>query len=178
MQTEHEKNKQSAMVRLRYMEAYCHNPTPPPTPKDPASGRQSVEDPLPERKITERDYNSLAQQYRERDAMDNLHASKINVLRGRQKKAVESLVQRRELEICKVEKGQEKEMEGIDLEFSGQEDHLKLALGVKRAKLESRWRTQALIERSKVERQTGLKHAPLPDVMVAEEIRTPLVTAS
>lgn len=81
------------------MEAYCQNPTPPPTPVDPTSGRPSIDITLPERKVTDRDYHNLAQQYRERDAMDTLHTSKINVLRGKQKRAVENLMRKKELGI-------------------------------------------------------------------------------
>ena len=177
LQREHENDKQRAMVRLRYMEAYCQNPTPPPTPVDPRSGRPSMEAVLPERKVTDRDYHNLAQQYRERDAMDSLHASKTNVLRGRQKKALENLIRKKEQEIEKLEKDQGKELELIEKDFSSQEDRLKLALGSKKARLEMRWRTQALIERTKVERQTGLKHTALPDVIAVREPRTPPVVA-
>ena len=177
MQQEHEGDKQKAMVRLRYMEAYCQTPTPPPSLPDPTSGRPSIDALLPERKVTERDYHNLAQQYRERDAMKDLHASKINVLRGRQKKAVENLIRRREQELAKLEREQDKELASVDQDYANQEDRLKLALGAKKARLEMRWRIQALIERTKVERSTGLKHAALPDVVAIEDSRTPLVAA-
>src|ERR1700744_3573744 len=77
MEQEHDLEKRAVMLRLRHMEAYCQNPTPPPTPVDP-SGRPSIDLVLPERKVTDKDYHNLAQQYRERDIMDTLHASKIN----------------------------------------------------------------------------------------------------
>jgi hypothetical protein len=167
MQKEHEAEKRTVMARLRHMEAYCRNPTPPPTPVDSASGRPST-DVFPERKVTDKDYHSLAQQYRERDAMDTLHASKINVLRGKQKKALENLVRKKEKEIEDLERNQAKALAQIDLDFASQEANLRAALGVKRVRLESRWRTRALIERTKIERQTGFKHAPLPDVTAGE----------
>ena len=175
LQREHENDKQRAMVRLRYMEAYCQNPIPPPTPVDPISGRPSIDAVLPERKVTDRDYHNLAQQYRERDTMDNLHASKINVLRGRQKKTVENLVRKREQEIEKLEKEQDRELDSVGKDFASQEHRLRLALGSKRARLEMRWRTQALIERTKIERLTGLKHTALPDVIAIEDTRGPPV---
>ena len=170
MQQEHEAEKRTVLTRLRHMEAYCRNPTPPPTPVDPSSGRPSLEANLPERRVTDRDYHNLAQQYRERDAMDTLHASKINVLRGKQKTAVENLVRKKEKEIENLERDQEKKLEQVDKDFAAQEDNLRNALGAKRARLEQRWRTHALIERTKVERQTGLKHGPLPDVTTAPHV--------
>ena len=109
--------------------------------------------------------------------MDSLHASRINVLRGRQKKTVENLVRKREQEMEKVEKEQGNEVNSVDKDFASQEERLKTALGSKRARLEMRWRMQALIERTKVERQTGLKHGALPDVLAIEDSRTPPVTA-
>jgi hypothetical protein len=167
MQKEHEVEKRTATMRLRHMEAYCQNPTPPPTPVDPNSRRPSLDVIPPERKVTERDYHNLAQQYRERDAMDTLHASKINVLRGKQKKAVENLVCKKERELEKLEREQEKERELVDNDFAGQEENLRSALGAKRSRLEVRWQTQALIERTKMERLTGLKYGPLPEVTTA-----------
>lgn len=167
MQKEHEAEKRTAMTRLKHMEAYCQNPTPPPTPVDPSSGRPSLDAALPERKVTDRDYHNLAQQYRERDAMDTLHASKINVLRGKQKKAVENFLCKKEREMEKLEKDQEKELAQIDQEYAAQEDQLRAALESKRVLLEARWQTQALIERTKMERTTGLKYVSLPAITIA-----------
>ncbi|EXJ92559.1 hypothetical protein A1O3_01111 [Capronia epimyces CBS 606.96] len=173
MEKEHEVEKRTVMVRLRHMEAYCQNPTPPPTPVDPASGRPSTDSALPERKVTDKDYHNLAQQYRERDAMDTLHTAKINVLRGKQKKAVERLILKKEQEIEDLEKGQQGQLAEIDQDFASLEESLKLALGAKRARLEARWRTQALIARTKIEKATGLEYAPLPDVVALDDTHTP-----
>jgi len=170
MEKEHELEKRAVMLRLRHMEAYCQNSTPPSTPVDPASRHASVDSIFPERKVTDKDYHNLAQQYRERDIMDSLHASKINVLRGKQKRAVENLVRKKEKEMEVLEREQKKELAVIDLEFSSQESELRSVLGKKRARLESRWRIQALIERTKMEKATGLPYAPLPDIVAIKDI--------
>lgn len=162
--------KRAVMVRLRHMEAYCRNPTPPPTPNNAVSGRSSNDSSLPERKVTDKDYHSLAQQYRERDAMDTLHTSKINVLRGKQKKAVENLMNKKEREINKLEQELQKELDAAEKEFSNQQSSVLLTLGQKKARLEARWKTQALIERTRVEKATGLQYAPLPDIVVVEDL--------
>ena len=44
-----------------------------------------------------------------------------------------------------------------------------LAFGVKQARIETRWRLHALIERTKLEKTTGLKYAMLPDVLAVDE---------
>jgi hypothetical protein len=170
MQQEHEAEKKTVMTRLKHMEAYCQNPTPPPTPVDTSSGRPSIDLALPERKVTDRDYHNLAQQYRERDAMDTLHTSKINVLRGKQKKAVEIFINKKEKEIEKLEREQAKELAQIEKDFAAQEDRLRAAFESKRLRLESRWQTQALIERTKMERATGLKYVALPAVTVPAHV--------
>lgn len=167
MQKEHEAEKRTVMTRLRHMEAYCQNPTPPPTPVDPVSGRRSLDATLPERKVTDRDYHNLAQQYRERDAMDDLHAAKINVLRGKQKKAVENLLRRKEKEAEDLERDQEKELAQVDKDFAAQEEKLRSALGAKRVRLELRWRTQALVESTKMEKSNGHKDSTLSGVTPA-----------
>jgi hypothetical protein len=177
IQKEHDMEKRAVMIRLRHMEAYCRNPTPPPTPVDALSGRPSTDSSLPERKVTDKDYHSLAQQYRERDAMDTLHMSKINVLRGKQKKAVENLMNKKEREINMLEQELQKELSAVDQESSNQQASVTLTLGQKRARLEARWRTQALIERTKAEKATGLPYASLPDIVAIEELEqstTPL----
>ncbi|KAI1628772.1 hypothetical protein EDD37DRAFT_644558 [Exophiala viscosa] len=172
MQKEQELEKRAVLVRLRHMEAYCHNPTPPPT-LCPTSGPPATESAFPQRKVTDKDYHSLAQQYRERDVMDTLHSSKINVLRGKQKKAVERLMARKERELENMEKEQEKEIAAIDQDFAAQEADLRSALSAKRGRLETRWKTQTLIERTRLERATGLKHAALGDVLVNDDSPLP-----
>lgn len=168
MVREHDYEKRATMVRLRHMEAYCRNPTPPPTPDTPITNGKAPEIQTLHRKVTDKDYNSLAQVYRERDAMDSLHGSKINVLRGKQKKAVENFMLKKEREIEALEKQQAKEIEKLDQEAHNEESNLTLAFGVKRAQIETRWRLQALVERTKLENVEGLKYAAMPDVLVID----------
>ena len=169
MVREHDYEKRATMVRLRHMEAYCRNPTPPPTPDTPISNGKGPETEVRHRKVTDKDYHNLAQVYRERDAMDVLHASKINVLRGKQKKAVENFMLKKEREIELLEKQQAKEIEKLDQEARREESNMMLAFGVKRARLENRWRLQALCERTRLEKSMGLKYAAMPDVLAIDE---------
>ena len=170
MQQEHDIEKRMALIRLRHMEAYCQNPTPPPTPQDPVSGRASLDSLLPERRVTEKDYHNLAQQYRERDAMETLHASKINVLRGKQKKAVENFMKKKEREIEALERDHQKHLDNLDVECSSREASFALVMNRRRIRLEARWRAQTLVERTKLERLTGLNYSPLPDFTTAGDI--------
>jgi hypothetical protein len=166
---EHEYDKKATMVRLRHMEAYCHSTTPPPVEELPTNKGKVPEIQASRRKVTDKDYHSLAQVYRERDAMDVLHTSKINVLRGKQKRAVEDFALKKEREIEALERQQAEELENLDQEARREECNLKLALGVKRAQIETRWRLQALVQRTKLEKGTGLKYAAMPDILAIGE---------
>ena len=165
---EHEYDKKATMIRLRHMEAYCRSTTPP-TDEDLSPNKCKIpETQASRRKVTERDYNNLAQVYREREAMDVLHTSKINVLRGKQKRAVENFMLKKEREIEALERSQGKDIEKLDQEARKDETTLMLAFGVKRAQIETRWRLQALVERTKLEKNTGLKYATMSDVLALE----------
>jgi hypothetical protein len=171
---EHDYDKKATMVRLRHMEAYCQSITPPPT-SDMSSNDKAPEGHGLHRKVTDKDYNNLAQVYRERDAMDMLHSSRINVLRGKQKKAVENFMLKKEREVEALKQQQAIETEKLDQEAGKDESNLKLTFGVKCAQLETRWRLQALIARTKVEKSTGLKYALMPDVLAAGQAEVDLM---
>lgn len=166
---EFEVAKRTILIRLRHMEAYVQNPTPPPTPQNSTSSRNSEEQSMPGRKVTDRDYHNLAQQYRERDSMETLHRSKIEVLRGKQNKALENFITRKEKELSNLKLEHAKAIiEAGELEAQD-EEALTDAFSVKRRRLEDRWRLQASIERARMEKMTGSKFAPLPEVMIGRE---------
>lgn len=171
---EFEMEKKGIQARLRHMEAYCQTPSPPPSPAHD-SFRISIEStlsgkpqPLPERHITQQHYESLAQQYHKRDTMDDLHNAKINVLRGKQKRAVENFVTKKEREIEAMETALQRELDKIDLEFAKQEAEIKAEFQAKRLAIEARWRLQGFIEQTKKERATGQRYERLPDLVAVE----------
>lgn len=182
MLKEHEAEKRTVLIRLRYMEAYCQTPSPPPTPLSNLIGGTMIGSSSNtnilvshERKVTDKDYHNLAQQYRERDAMDTLHASKINVLRGKQKRAVENFIRKRERDIEKLESDQQREFDAIDFEFGRQEADCRTEFDIRRRRLENRWSLQAKIERKKREDATGLKFESLPDVLCIDNCSVELM---
>lgn len=100
--------------------------------------------------------------------MDDLHASKINVLRGKQKQNLQNFTLKKEREIDQMKRECQKEMGSIDSDFNKQETEIRQEFEMKRSKLEARWRLQALIQKTLVERSTGLKHEGLPDILAVE----------
>ncbi len=169
---EFEVAKRTILVRLRHMEAYVQNPTPPPTPQNSTSSRNSEERSLYERKVTDKDYHNLAQRYRERDAMETLHRSKIEVLRGKQNKALETFINKKEKELSTLKLEHVKAVKVAGELEAQDEEALMDAFSDKRRRLEDRWRLQASIERARMERVTGLKYAALPEVAIGREGRS------
>lgn len=168
---EHEGEKRAIQTRLKHMEAYCQNPSPPTSPTalsfELRPSDESVIS-LPERHITQQHYENLAQAYHVRDNMDDLHASKINVLRGKQKRALQNLMLKKAREISQMDKEHQKEINAIDLEYGQKEAEIRQEFEMKRMKLEARWKLQSLIEKTRMERDTGLKYEGLPDIIAAE----------
>jgi hypothetical protein len=160
--------KKACVIRLRHMEAYCHSPSPPRTPPSDRSSMDSPRSGLPHRKVTDKDFTNLAQQYRERDAMENLHRSKIEVLRGRQEKQYSDYVAKKNREIIHLEAPHKLADDKALADMRLEEDALKAAFDEKRYRLERRWRLEALIEKAKQERITGLKFATPPDILIGD----------
>jgi hypothetical protein len=163
---EFELAKRAILIRLRHMEAYVQNPTPPPTPEAGNSTVSADEQNLPERKVTDRDYHNLAQQYRERDAMETLHRSKIEVLRGKQEKALEAFIAKKDRELLLLKAEHAQAVKTTDDMQAQEEERMNDEFSERRRRIERRWRLQACVERTKIERITGLKYADVPDVFV------------
>lgn len=153
------------------MENYCHTPSPPQSPTHTSFEFRASEDSLrslPERHVTQQHYENLAQAYHVRDNMDGLHASKINVLRGKQKRALQNFMLKKERELEQMEREHNKEMAAIDQEYAKKESEIRSEFDFRRTKLEARWKLQTLVERTRLERSTGLKYEALPDIIAIE----------
>jgi len=145
-------SERSVQIRLRHMEAYCDG-----------LGR-SANGTNPARIVTERDLRELGQQYNLRDDLERLHQSKINVMRDKQTKQMEHLVQRQEEEMEKLGMKQNEELDALvdDLSFE-EEGFVKLFVD-RRARLKWRWAIVEEIERKKLEGVKGERYAPMPPV--------------
>lgn len=168
---ENEVEKRSIQTRLKHMEAYCHTPSPPQSPSQMTFGFRASEDSLrslPERHVTQQHYENLAQAYHVRDNMDGLHASKINVLRGKQKRTLQNFMLKKERELEQMEGDHNKEMAAVDHDYAIKEAEIRQEFDYRRTKLEARWKLQTLVERTRLERSTGQKFEALPDIVAVE----------
>lgn len=140
--------RQACDTRLKHMQAYCN-------PRNVVEG-------MPNRVVTKADYRQLEQQYHIRNGMDNLHASRINVLREKQAKQVERIVAKQEVELDNLEIEFEHQTEELDAKFQEQESRLQEEFAERKRRLVSRWNIAEAIERRRLELQSGEEHGPLP----------------
>ena len=140
--------RQACDTRLKHMQAYC-NP------------RSNVEG-MPSRVVTKSDYRQLEQQYHIRNGMDNLHTSRINVLREKQGKQLERIMAKQEDELELLESKFEHQNEELDTKFQTEESQLHADFAERKRRLVSRWNIQEAIERRRLELQSGEEHGPLP----------------
>lgn len=143
-----ELERQACDTRLKHMQAYC-NP------------RSTVEG-MPNRVVTKSDYRQLEQQYHIRNGMDNLHASRINVLRERQAKQLERIIAKQETELETLESDFERQNEELEATFRAEEAQVHHEFGERRNRLIARWNIAEAIERRRLEIQSGEEHGTLP----------------
>lgn len=177
MAEDHRFRERMMNSRLRHIERFVANPTPPPSPADAAgtssgsaqAAESAVTSPLPARPAAgPTEYNHLAEQYREQKNLVHVNESKINVLRGQQQRQMESFLKKQSNELMALEKDQGKEVTQIDEDFNTKRKALTDIFNTKRTLLELYWYKQALYEQKKKERLTGLKYHMLPPVMIMD----------
>ncbi|KAI1114664.1 hypothetical protein F5Y14DRAFT_413270 [Nemania sp. NC0429] len=145
-----EQREKNVRIRLKHMEAYCdrlgHNPTSE----------------MPSRVVTERDLRELGQQYNLEKNMKQLHEAKINVMRDRQAKASEALLERQEGEVGRLREKNAKEVEHLESDFADEEDALVMTFGARQSVLGKRWRLEMEIKRKELENERGVRYNLLP----------------
>lgn len=144
-----EQSEKNVRTRLRHMEAYCDG-----------LGQKPEAD-MPSRTVTERDLRELGQQYNVERNMKQLHQAKINVMRDRQAKALEELLERQESEMEKLTEKNRKELESLESDFADEEDALTNTFSQRRVILEKRWELEMEIMRKELEKERGLRYASM-----------------
>ncbi|KAH8169792.1 hypothetical protein LIA77_10336 [Sarocladium implicatum] len=146
-----EASERSVRIRLKHMEAYCDG-----------LGRTDGTSKMPARTVTERDLRELGQQYTLRDGMERLHQSKINVMRDRQAKRMEELLERHEAEVEKLEEQKREDLEDLAARFAHEHDAINEVLKQRQSKLKSRWELSMEVLCKELETQDQLSYAVLP----------------
>ncbi|KAI0476137.1 hypothetical protein GGR56DRAFT_641359 [Xylariaceae sp. FL0804] len=142
-----EQSERNVRIRLKHMEAYC----------DGLGQNPSMA--MPSRRVTERDLRELGQQYNVEKNMKQLHQAKINVMRDRQAKALEELLERQESEYGRTAERHARETEQLESGFADEEDALATTFGARRATMERRWGLEMEIMRRELEAERGVRYA-------------------
>jgi hypothetical protein len=151
LRTTLEQSERSVRIRLKHMEAYCES-----------LGRSGDGNPEhPQRVVTERDLRELGQQYNLRDGMERLHQAKINVMRDRQAKRMEELLERQELEMQKLQDKREEDLEDLAAEFAHDEDALSRVFQDRKTKMLKRWELEIEILRHEMEAKDKVSYGPM-----------------
>ncbi|KAF7587747.1 hypothetical protein BBP40_006792 [Aspergillus hancockii] len=161
---EFERAKLNSRTRIKYMEAYFTNTSPPPSPGSVSGSDQTP----PTRKFTSQQKAQLAQEYHDHESMDRLHEAKIKVLRDRQELKLQELIARMEQELDDL-------IDKHALEFANlQRDHQLVEASVlqlfdaKKTRLRHRWNLEEAILRKKLEVQHGQPYGPLPPLSFSD----------
>lgn len=144
--------KRSVGIRLRHMEAYCDG-----------LGR-SATGTVPARVVTERDLRELGQQYNIRDDLERLHQSKVNVMRDKQAKQMEQLMHRQDEEMAQLGQKQDEELEVLDTASANEEEAFVRLFEERKRRLTQRWIISEEVLLKKLEREKGVRFAPLPPI--------------
>ncbi|KAI4228505.1 MAG: hypothetical protein LQ349_006541 [Xanthoria aureola] len=150
-----ELERQACATRLKHMQAYC-------------SPRSAVEG-MPNRIVTQQNYRQLDQQYLVLNGMENLHASRINVLREKQAKQLERIIAKQELEVEQADKELATTMQKLETTCELEMQMLAEEFAERRKRLVARWSLAEAILRKRLEKDTGEAYGALPSILWDDE---------
>lgn len=175
---EFERAKTNSKTRIKYMEGYLSNSSPPDSQSPSVSGSDLT---TAGRNFTQQHKNQLAQEYRNYESMSQLHDSKIKVLRDRQEIRLQEATARMDRELDTMIAQHAAEVTELQKEHQQKETIALQALAANKTKLRHRWVLQEAILRKKLEDQDGKPYGPLPPLSFTDsqsEIRDSAICVS
>lgn len=152
LRTALKQRERSIRIRLKHMEAYFDT-----------IGCNGVHG-NPARVLTDRDLLELRQQYNTRDDLERFHEAKINVMRDKQAKQMEHLLERQTEELEKLGDRLAEEVESMEDKAAVEEERFLTVFEERRKRLCLRWAIQAEIELTKLRESTGLRFGPVSPI--------------
>lgn len=159
-------SERSIRIQLKYMEAYCKKLSQSQSQVEEFNEKeqqaQELQDSkMPSREVTQKHLDQLSEQYRIRDGMERRHQAQINVLREKQGKKMEQLLDRHEEEMETLLNKKSEEIEDLAVEFANEADAISHTVAERKAKLQKRWLVSSEILRVEQEKKTGMRYASL-----------------
>jgi hypothetical protein len=146
LRTTLKQRERSVHIRLRHMEDYFSGKG--------ANGRV----------VSERDKRELGQQYLLRDGIERLHQGRINVLREKQSRQMEGLVEMHKDALQHLADKQAHELDLQEEGFVREEETLVGLFNARKGRLRRRWVLIEEITRTKLEVRDGMRYAQLPEL--------------
>ncbi|KAJ5918322.1 hypothetical protein N7454_010697 [Penicillium verhagenii] len=172
-QRDFERAKQNSRTRIKHMEGYFRNASPPPSPAISADRSSdsfaSGSEGNPTRRVTRQQLEQLEQQYHAHESMDALQDSRIKVLRERQEKRLAEAIARMEGELDDLCDQNSKQIATLQAEHRREESSLIDGLQGKQTDLRRRWDLEEAILRRKLEEKHGQVYGPLPPISFCVE---------
>jgi hypothetical protein len=153
-----EQSERSVKIRLKHMEAYCE------------SLGQEADTDLPLRVVTDRHLKELGHQYSIRDGIERLHQAKINVMRDKQAKQMEELLERQETELMRLAEKCEGDLEDLAAQFADEEDAIESTFKARQNRLTWRWQLVIRILCKELEERDKAPYALLSPPIWPEEM--------
>ncbi|KAL0475201.1 hypothetical protein QR685DRAFT_432313 [Neurospora intermedia] len=152
-------SERSIKIQLKHMEAYCKTLS---QVEEVSEKDQALQDSkMPSREVTQKHLDQLSEQYRIRDGMERRHQAQINVLREKQGKKMEQLLDRHEDEMEALLHKKSEELEDLAVEFANEADTISRTFSHRKVKLEKRWLVSVEILRVEQEKKTGMRYASM-----------------
>ncbi|KAJ5124151.1 uncharacterized protein N7515_007976 [Penicillium bovifimosum] len=176
-QREFDRAKMNSRTRIKHMEGYLRNASPPPSPS-PSQARLATrseperfsgsfsesESTPPPRVLTRQHMEQLEQQYHDHESMDQLHNARIKVLRDRQEVKLQEAMARMERELDEMCDRHVREIATLRSEHEREETDLMQALDQKKIAMCQRWQLEEAVLRRQLEVRHGQSYGPLPVV--------------
>ncbi|KAJ5816325.1 hypothetical protein N7447_008558 [Penicillium robsamsonii] len=172
-QREFDRAKMNSRTRIKHMEGFLRNTSPPPSPAG-TSTRNSTgaerssesfsesESTPPPRVFTRQHMEQLEQQYHSHKSMDQLHDARIKVLRDRQELKLQEATARMEKELEEMCNRHIQDVATLQAEHQREEASLMQALDTKKETLRHRWYLEEAVLRRHLEVRHGQSYGPLP----------------
>ncbi|EFZ01231.2 IBR domain protein [Metarhizium robertsii] len=143
-----EQAEKSIRVRIKHMEAYCDG-----------LGQNPNGSALPPRIVTEQNLRDLGIQYNLRDDMERQHQSKINMMRDRQEKRMEELLEKHETDLQDQADGQRKARDELIDKHKQEAGQFHSIFDGRQSRTTARWTLAIEVLCKELQEQDGLKYA-------------------
>ncbi|KAJ5422209.1 hypothetical protein N7491_010654 [Penicillium cf. griseofulvum] len=172
-QREFDRAKMNSRTRIKHMEGFLRNASPPPSPAG-TSARTSIgaerssesfsefESTPPARVLTRQHMEQLNQQYHSHKSMDQLHDARIKVLRDRQELKLQEATARMEKELDEMCNRHAQDVATLRTGHQREEAALMQVLDTKATTLRHRWYLEGAVLRRHLEVRHGQSYGPLP----------------